>query len=93
MMTSHPGIGGQLRADPENGTSPIDVVRIAEYINTMVATRRWGRRLTLLRSLHARLPYLEGHHLPPAVVMKLDVEGKVRDSQEWGSPISLRRWR
>jgi len=39
----------------------LDIIRIADFINKVVATRR--------------LPQTEGPELQPAVIMKLDVEG------------------
>jgi len=58
------GIGGQIRDNwrKGDGTTSVETIRIADFINNVVATRR--------------LPQTEGVELPPAVVMKLDVEGK-----------------
>jgi len=57
------GIGGQIRDNAGEGTTSVVSMRIAAFINHVVATRR--------------IPKEEGgEELPPAVVMKLDVEGK-----------------
>jgi len=56
------GIGGQIRDSAEDGTTRVATTRIAEFINNVVAARR--------------IPKGRGEELPPAVIMKLDVEGK-----------------
>jgi len=56
------GFMGHMEASAGNGTTTVDTIRIADFINNVVATRR--------------IPKAEGEELPPAVVMKLDVEGK-----------------
>jgi len=58
------GIGGQIRDSWGAGdeTTSVVTIRIADFINNVVATRR--------------LPQGKEEGLPPAVIMKLDVEGK-----------------
>jgi len=58
------GIGGQVQDSwtEGDGTTSVVTIRIADFINNVVAKRR--------------LPETEGHELPPAVIMKLDVEGR-----------------
>jgi len=58
------GIGGKIIDSWKegDGTTSVATIRIADFINNVVATRR--------------LPKTKGQELPPAVIMKLDVEGK-----------------
>jgi hypothetical protein len=56
------GFMGHMVDSSGSGTTTMDTIRIADFINNVVATRR--------------IPKEKGEELPPAVVMKLDVEGK-----------------
>ena len=84
------GIGGQIRDSAEDGTTSVATMRIADFINNVVAVRRclyepvspsFTPTSLLFSPTHcqdlSRIPKGRGEELPPAVVMKLDVEGKV----------------
>ena len=119
IITTLKGIGGQVKDSwtEGDGTTSVVTIRIADFINNVVATRRqvalsasfyrtqvpWNCSASVaffnlhlchqqksiriplsLKNLFklclSRLPETEGHELPPAVIMKLDVEGKVKNS-------------
>ena len=80
------GIGGQIRDSAEEGTTSVVTMRIADFINNIVAARRCLSATFTPTSLLfsptdcqdlSRIPKGRGEELPPAVIMKLDVEGKV----------------
>ena len=87
------GIGGQIREDwtSDDETTTLDIIRIADFINKVVATRRFNQQkkrpyylprflpksFLFFKPIVSRLPQTEGPELQPAVIMKLDVEGNV----------------
>ena len=93
------GIGGQIRDSAEEGTTSVVTTRIADFINNVVAARRCLSATFTPTSLLfsptdcqdlSRIPKGKGEELPPAVIMKLDVEGKVAClDQVFYSEISL----
>ena len=97
------GIGGQIRDSAEDGTTSVVTMRIADFINNVVAVRRclyepvspsFTPTSLLFSPTHcqdlSRIPKGKGEELPPAVIMKLDVEGKVAClDQVFYSEISL----